>query len=144
MLSDYEELIQETNHFHSRLSPKIISLFLLFTGVFAFFGSLYSWGSGFIFLVPAGPDFILIITDLIITAPISLIASYNLWNQRKWCIYLNWLVAGLYIYGSTAVYVMLFQQGPPFQAGLLLPPIFGFGFSFILIIWSLNNKNYFK
>jgi len=107
---------------------KIYSVFawLFFTtGVFAVVGSLYSWGEGWLFnqfnlsngLVPLG--------DLILTAPLSFIASCGLWFKKVWGVYIGLLTSGIYSFGSVLVFISVIWRGSPYPVQLIIPPVVG-------------------
>ncbi|MHA1984586.1 MAG: hypothetical protein ACW967_09545 [Candidatus Hodarchaeales archaeon] len=143
-IDQQRESIETNFFFQNNLVPKIIASSLFLTGIFALVGSLYTWGDGFIFFAPPGTDLTLFVADLIITAPISIIAGYGFWNLHRWGLYLSWFVAGVYIYGSAVVYTMVFQQSPPYPMDLVIPPIFGIIISIGIMLWSWKNQKMFN
>jgi hypothetical protein len=122
---------------------KVYSLFawLFFTtGVFAIIGSLFSWGEGWLFnqfnlsngLIPLG--------DLILTAPLSLIAACGLWFKKVWGIYTGLLTSGIYIYGSLLVFISVVWNGRPYPIQLIIPPIFGLSIAIFYFIWVVKKN----
>ena len=117
----------------------ILSLMLLLTGIFAIIGGLYTWGEGFIFNAPTGTDLRIFIADILIAGPFSILASLGLWKCKLWGLLFSWFVSGVYLYGSVAVYVMIFQNGSPYPFELILPPLAGTCLSFVLIFWTKSH-----
>lgn len=115
---------------------KIFGLSFFLTGIFAFIGSIYTWGNGFLFTTPNGTDVSVYIADFLITFPLSILAGIGIWNNKHWGLYLGWITSGVYIYGSILVYAMVFQQGTPYALHLMIPPIFGISISIGYIVWS--------
>ncbi|MHA2104540.1 MAG: hypothetical protein ACW981_14020 [Candidatus Hodarchaeales archaeon] len=142
---DQQRVSTKTNFlFQNNFVPKIFASSLFLTGIFALVGSLYTWGDGFLFSALPGTDLSLFVADLIITTPFSFISAYGFWNLRRWGLYLGWFTAGVYIYGSAIVYIMVLQQGPPYPMDLVIPPVFGIIISGGLMIWSWKNQKLFN
>lgn len=114
---------------------KILSISLYLTGIFAIVGSLYTWGDGWIFTAPDGTDFQLYITDMLVTAPATIISGIGFQKLKKWVIVSGIFTSGILIYGSALVYVDVILNGAPYLLKLILPPIFGIGLSIAIIYW---------
>ena len=99
-----------------------VSLFLL--GLLALWGSLTLWGEGFLFHFPAGVDLSFPITDILINAPASILASIGLWKLRRWGYVASQFVAGFYVYASVEIFVMAIQEGPPYGLEIFGPQVF--------------------
>ena len=65
------------------------------------------------------------ITDLILTAPLSIVAAIGLYRRSRWGKRLSVFVAGIYAYGSIGVYVILAVNGPPYSVLYVIPAAFG-------------------
>ena len=55
--------------------------------------------------------------------------------MTRWGYATSQAVAGILIYSSVCVYVMLVQQGSPFELELMLPPISGLFTAILLVIY---------
>ena len=64
---------------------RILAVLLFLFGGFAFFGSLFMWGEGFLFSFPEGVDYAFPVTDILVNAPASIIAAlgHYLWRIRN-------------------------------------------------------------
>jgi len=101
----------------------VLAIVLLLFSAFAFFGSLFMWGEGFLFSFPPGADYRFPVTDILVNAPASLIAAIGLWKIRQWGYVAAQFVAGFYVYGSVEIFVMVIQHGPPFPIEIVIPQI---------------------
>ncbi len=66
-------------------------------------GALYRWGDGSIFDAPPGTDLQLFITDLVVTAPLTIISAMGFFKLKKWVLVVGIFTAGILIYGSVSV-----------------------------------------
>ncbi|MBN2387963.1 MAG: hypothetical protein JXB85_13175 [Anaerolineales bacterium] len=110
----------------NRTRPFFVSLLavlLLLFGLLAFFGSLFLWGEGFLFAFPPSVDYSFPITDLLVNAPISILAAIGLWRRKAWGYLASQFVAGFYIYASVEIFVMVIQNGPPIPIEIVLPQV---------------------
>ncbi|WP_371805315.1 hypothetical protein [Candidatus Lokiarchaeum ossiferum] len=114
---------------------KILSISLYLTGIFAIVGALYRWGDGPIFNAPAGTDLQLYITDMLITAPATIISGIGFQKLKKWVVISGIFTSGILIYGSALVYVDVILNGAPYLLKLIIPPIFGISLSIAIMIW---------
>lgn len=121
-----------------------ISISFLATGLFAIIGALYRWGDGPLFPILEDIDNSLFLADCFVTAPLSLIAALGYRKERRWSVIVGIFTAGVYIFGSALVYISVFLNGSPYPIKLLLPPVFGIGFSMIILIWSSKHFDKFK
>jgi hypothetical protein len=101
----------------------VLAIVLLLFSVFAFFGSLFMWGEGFLLSFPPGADYRFPVTDILVNAPASLIAAIGLWKMKQWGYVAAQFVAGFYVYGSVEIFVMVIQQGPPFPIEIVIPQV---------------------
>ena len=101
----------------------VLAIILFLFGLFAFIGSLFMWGEGFLFSFPPGADYRFPVTDILVNAPASLIAAIGLWKMRQWGYVAAQFVAGFYVYGSVEIFVMVIQHGPPFPIEIVIPQI---------------------
>jgi len=123
---------------------KLLAILLLLFGIFAFFGSLFLWGEGFIFSFPEGVDIAFPITDILINAPASFIAAYALWNLKRYAYPASQFVAGFYIYASTYIFVEVIQAGPPYPVEIILPQVLALVVAIGLIIYGWRYQELFS
>jgi len=62
---------------------RVLAVLLFLFSLFAFFGSLFMWGEGFLLTLPPGVDYRFPITDILINAPASMIAAIGLWKMKS-------------------------------------------------------------
>jgi hypothetical protein len=96
------------------LSLRILAILLFLFGVFAFVGSLFLWGVGFLFSFPEGVNVAFPLTDILINAPASIIAAIGLWKLKSFGYPASQFVAGFYVYASTYIFIEVAQAGPPY------------------------------
>jgi hypothetical protein len=101
----------------------VLAIVLFLFSAFAFFGSLFMWGEGFLFSFPPGADYRFPVTDILVNAPASFIAALGLWKMKQWGYVAAQFVAGFYVYGSVEIFVMVIQQGPPFPIEIVVPQV---------------------
>ncbi len=120
---------------------KILALLLFVFGVFAFIGSLFLWGEGFILSFPEGVDYSFPIADILINAPASIIAAIGLWKLKRYGYVVSQFVAGFYIYASVEIFVQVAQAGPPYPVEIILPQVLGVIVAIFLIfyLWRVQN-----
>jgi FtsH-binding integral membrane protein len=116
-------------------TARVFSITLLLTGIFAAIGALYRWGDGPIHTAPLGADLEIYVAELVIAAPISILASVGIKKMKRWGMLLALLAVGVYIYGSVLVYAAVFLAGSPYPLKLIIPPVFGITLSISLIYW---------
>lgn len=119
-----------------------LAVWLVLLGVFATISSLYLWGEGFLWTFPADADYIFPVSDLLVTVPAVFLAAAGLWRMTWWGYAVANFVAGILVYSSVGVFVMLFQQGPPYPFQFVLPPISGLLIVVILVIylWRIREQ----
>ena len=83
-------------------------------GLRPFFGSLFLWGESFLYSFPEGVDYGYPISDILVNAPVSLVAALGLWGL-KWYGY----VAGFYVYASVEIFIHILQDGPPYAVEIV-------------------------
>ncbi len=113
----------------------ILAVVLFLFGLFAFFGSLFMWGEGFLLSFPPGVDYHFPVTDILVNAPASLLAALGLWKMRQWGYVAAQFVAGFYIYGSVEIFVMTIQKGPPFPIEIIIPQVAAVITAFFLVVY---------
>ena len=110
-----------TAHSKRPIGVTILAVVLFLFGLFAFLGSLFLWGEGFLLAFPPGVDYAFPITDLIVNAPASILAAIGLWRLRRWGYVAAQLVAGFYTYASVEIFVRTAQDGPPYPVEIIAP-----------------------
>ncbi len=120
---------------------KALSAVLFLFGLFAFFGSLFLWGEGFLFQFPEGVDLGFPITDILVNAPASILASTGLWQLKRWGYVASQFVAGFYVYASVEIFVMLIQQGPPYAPAIVVPQVLAIlvALGLIFYLWRVQD-----
>ena len=112
-------------------------------GLFAFFGSLFTWGSGFLLSFPEGVDYAFPVTDILVNAPASLIAAIGLWRLKRYGLVAAYFVSGFYIYASVEIFVRVFQGGPPYAVEILVPQVLAVGVALALIVYLWKKQWFF-
>lgn len=101
----------------------ILAVVLFLFSLFAFVGSLFMWGDGFLLSFPPGADYHFPVTDILVNAPASFIAALGLWKMKQWGYIAAQFVAGFYIYGTVEIFVMVIQDGPPYPIEIVIPQV---------------------
>ena len=123
---------------------KILSILLFLFGVFAFVGSMFLWGEGFILSFPEGVDYSFPIADILINAPASIIAAIGLWKLKRYGYAVSQFVAGFYIYASVEIFVDVAQAGPPYPMEIIFPQILAVIVAIFLIFYLWRVKDLFQ
>jgi hypothetical protein len=105
------------------LTVKILAGLLFIFGIFAFLGSAFLWGEGFILTFPKGVDYAFPIADILINAPASIIAATGLWRLKRYGYVAAQFVAGFYVYASVEIFVHVAQGSLPFSPAILFPQV---------------------
>ena len=93
---------------NSHTTSRLFAGLFLSTGVFALVGALFTWGEGWLFYQKDLTISLIPLTDLIFTAPLSLLAGYGIWVKKSCGIALGLVTSGVYMFGSVQVYIMVF------------------------------------
>jgi hypothetical protein len=123
---------------------KILAGILFLFGLFAFVGSLFLWGEGFLFSFPPGVDYRFPITDILVNTPASIIAAIGLWQGCRFGYVAAQFTAGFYIYGSVEIFVMVFQALPPYPLEILVPQIAAVIVAVFLVLYLWRIQNLFR
>ncbi len=126
------------------VSVKILSILLFIFGLFAFIGSMFLWGEGFILSFPEGVDYSHPIADILINAPTSIIAAIGLWKLKRYGFVVSQFVAGFYIYASVEIFVKIFQGGLPNLPEIIFPQILAVIVAFFLVFYLWRVKDLFQ
>jgi hypothetical protein len=119
----------------STLSTLIFAWLFLSTGVFAIVGALFSWDSRWLFEQEDVRKVLIPMADLLMAGPFSLIAAFGIRAGKKWGHVFGLATAGMYLYGSVQVYVLLFWQDTTLPLYLAIPPIFGVSIAIGYMFW---------
>lgn len=123
---------------------KVLSGLLMAFGIFAFGGSSFLWGQGFILDPPAGMSVALPLADILINAPASMIAGVGLWRLRRYGYLAGYFVAGFYLYASTFIIVEAFEQHPADFWAILVPQVLAVVVAMALLIYLPQVQKYFE
>ncbi len=123
---------------------KILSILLFLFGVFAFVGSMFLWGEGFILSFPEGVDYSFPIADILINAPASIIAAIGLWKLKRYGYAVSQFVAGFYIYASVEIFVDVAQAELPYLMEIIFPQILAVIVAIFLIFYLWRVKDLFR
>ena len=119
----------------SPMPLRILAVLLFLFSLFAFFGSLFMWGEGFLLSFPKGVDYRFPVTDILVNAPASMIAAAGLWRMRHYGYAASQFVSGFYIYASVEIFVELGQAGPPYPIEIILPQVSAVAVAVILLVY---------
>jgi len=117
------------------LPIRILAVVLFLFGLFAFFGSVFLWGEGFILQFPPGVDYAFPITDILVNAPASIVASIGLWKLRRYGYVAAQFVAGFYVYASVEIFVEVIQSGPPYPVEIVVPQVLAVAVAIALVVY---------
>jgi len=117
------------------LPIRILAVVLFLFGLFAFFGSVFLWGEGFILQFPPGVDYAFPITDILVNAPASIVASIGLWKLRRYGYVAAQFVAGFYVYASVEIFVEVIQSGPPYPLEIVVPQVLAVAVAIALVVY---------
>lgn len=122
-------------HSRSIIPVRILAVLLFLISLFAFFGSLFMWGEGFLLSFPEGADYRFPITDILVNAPASMIAAIGLWRWRRFGYVASQFVAGFYIYASVEIFVEVVQTGPPYPVEIIVPQLMAVMVAVMLVVY---------
>ena len=124
------------------IGVRVLAVLLFLFGVFAFFGSLFMWGEGFLFSFPEGVDYTFPVTDILVNAPASIIAAIGLWQLRRYGYIASQFVAGFYIYASVEIFVDVIQEGPPYPLEIVGPQVLAVAVAVVLVLylWRIQSR----
>ena len=108
-------------HAERPVSLTFLALVLALFGAFAFVGSIFLWGEGFIMTAPEGTDIAFPVTDILVNTPASWLTAVGLWRLRRLGYLGSYFVAGFYVYASVYIFVEVFHGGPPFPVEIVIP-----------------------
>ncbi len=126
------------------LSLRIMSIMLFLFGVFAFLGSVFLWGGGFVLSFPEGVSVAFPLTDILVNAPASIVAAIGLWSMKRIGYPASQFVAGFYIYASVYIFIELAENGPPYPIEILLPQVLAVILAVCLVVFGWRHKDRFQ
>jgi len=100
-----------------------LSILLFLFGLFAFGGSAFMWGEGFILQFPEGVNYGFPVTDILVNASASIVAATGLWRLKRYGYLAAYFVAGFYVYASVYIFVEVIQAGPPYPVEIVGPQV---------------------
>ncbi len=121
---------------------KVLAMMLFLFSIFAFFGSLFMWGEGFLLHFPEGVDYRFPITDILVNTPASMVAAVGLWKMRRYGYAASQFVAGFYIYASVEIFVEVVQAGPPYAIEIIVPQAIAVAVAVTLVVylWQIQES----
>jgi hypothetical protein len=122
---------------------RVLAGVLFLFGLFAFLGSLFLWGQGFLLSFPPGVDYRFPITDILVNAPACIISAVGLWGGRRYGYVAAQFTAGFFVYASVEIFVMVFQAPPPFPLEILIPQVFAVIVAYFLVFHLWRNQGLF-
>ena len=125
-------------------SLRVLAVLLFLFGVFAFFGSVFLWGEGFVFSFPEGVSVAFPLTDILVNAPASIVAAVGLWTLKRFGYPASQFVAGFYIYASVYIFIELAENGPPYPIEILLPQVLAVIVAVCLVVFGWRCKDRFQ
>jgi hypothetical protein len=123
---------------------RLLAVLLFLFGLFAFFGSLFMWGEGFLLAFPEGVDYRFPVTDILVNAPASILAAVGLWKLRRYGYVASQFVAGFYIYASVEIFVDVAQAGPPYPLAIVLPQVAAVVVAVALVVYLWQVQELFR
>lgn len=126
------------------LSLRIMSVVLFLFAIFAFLGSVFLWGEGFLFSFPEGVSVAFPLTDILVNAPASIVAAVGLWSMKGIGYPASQFVAGFYIYASVYIFIELAENGPPYPIEILLPQVLAVILAVCLVVFGWRYKDRFQ
>ncbi len=123
---------------------KVLSILLFITGIFAFAGSVFMWGKGFILDFPKGVDYSYPVTDIIVNVPVSLIAAVGLWRLKRYGYIASQIFSGFAIYASVEIFVKAVQGDLAGSIEIIFPQIFAVLLAIVLIVYLWHKKDEFR
>jgi len=120
---------------------KILAILLFVFGLFAFVGSLFLWGEGFLLQFPEGVDYSSPIADLLVNAPASILAAFGLWKLKKYGFAASQFCAGFYLYASVIIFTQIGQGDLPASIEIILPQALAILVALFLIfyLWRVQD-----
>jgi hypothetical protein len=125
----------------SSIPIRVLSIMLFLFGVFAFVGSIFLWGEGFLLNFPEGVDYSFPIADILINAPASIIAACGLWRLKRYGFVASQFCAGFYLYASVEIFVKVGQGDLPASFEIILPQVLAIvvAISLIFHLWQIQD-----
>ncbi len=122
---------------------RVLAAILFLFGLFAFWGSLFLWGEGFLLFFPPGVDYRFPVTDILVNAPACFLAAIGLWRGKQFGYIAAQFTAGFFAYASVEIFVTVFQALPPYPLEILVPQILAVIVAGFLIFYLWRYRNLF-
>jgi hypothetical protein len=122
---------------------KVLAGVLFLLGLFAFFGSLFMWGEGFLLSFPPGVDYTFPITDILVNTPACFISAIGLLRGKRYGYVAAQFTAGFFVYASVEIFVTVFQEPPPYPLEILIPQIFAVIVAYFLVFYLWRFRDLF-
>lgn len=116
---------------------KLFGILFVLTGIFAIVGGLYTWGDGSIFQQKELIKVLIPLADVILTGPLSIICGIGIMKHRDWGRVLGLATSGIYIFGSTLVFISIFWN-KDYSIYLIVPALSGALIGIGYIVLSLR------
>lgn len=121
-----------------------LSILLFLFGLFAFVGSAFMWGEGFILQCPEGVNYGFPVTDILVNASASIVAATGLWRLKRYGYLASYFVAGFYVYASVYIFVEVIQTGPPYPMEIVAPQVLAVLVAIGLIVYPERFRERFQ
>ena len=128
-------------HRNQSAGIKILSILLFLFSIFAFLGSLFLWGEGFLLDFPASVDLSYPITDVLVNAPTSMVAAIGLLKLKRYGYIASQFVAGFYVYASVEIFVHVAQGDLPNAMAIIAPQVFAVlvALGLVFYLWKIKD-----
>lgn len=123
---------------------KVLAGVLFLFGLLAFFGSLFMWGEGFLLSFPPGVDYSFPITDILVNAPACIVTAIGLWQGKRYGYIAAQFTAGFFVYASVEIFVMTFQEPPPYPMEIIIPQVLAMIVAYFLVFYLWRIHKLFK
>ena len=123
---------------------KVLAVLLFMFGLFAFFGSLFLWGEGFILDASPDVDIAFPVTDILVNAPACLITAFGLWKLKRFGYPASQFVAGFFIYASVYIFVEVLQGGTPYPLEIVMPQLLALLTAAVLVVYLYRVRDLFQ
>jgi hypothetical protein len=126
------------------LAITILAGLLFLCALFAFLGSLFMWGEGFLLEFPEGVDYAFPVTDILVNAPASIVAAVGLWRLKRYGYLASYFVAGFYLYAQVYICVDVIAGNLPFTPEIVAPVLLAVLVAVGLLIYPARFRERFR
>jgi hypothetical protein len=131
--------LKEFINWRNKMKPvhiiRILAGFLFLLSLFAFLGSIFLWGAGFILTFPKGIDYTFPVTDILVNAPACMIAAIGLWTLKRYGYIVSQFTAGFFVYGSVEIFVKAAAGSLPALPDIIIPQVIAVGLAAVLVFY---------